>query len=321
MEQTERETVVDSLRGLESYYQSKYEHYLAMATEAKEHRERVGLLLQDLCRDVSGFENNFVDNGSININEQQNNRSQSKKSSDDKKTSPLLPSTESPESCEEDSIIALCEVDSSSAAIVPEQIKKFMSDLSIAMSVIESVSNSDSGKTLHQNYLHHQLNNELNIELSQELVELYLEEAVVRGYLELDEFDNNCYRGKPKSDSFVEVAQLPSEDLACDKAIDNEQLSFRKSGSPYDLPDSDKLKPTLLKTIEGYIGDNSNKSFSIEDVINYLYPQHTQLNWDKALKNKVRISISNVLCRKAYLGKHWSRIKPGVYRPRNKKNN
>ena len=49
----EREATIDSLTHLESYYQSKYEYYLAMATEAKENKERVGLLLLDLDRDES----------------------------------------------------------------------------------------------------------------------------------------------------------------------------------------------------------------------------------------------------------------------------
>ena len=317
MERFEREATIDSLTHLESYYQLRYEHYLAMATEAKEHRERVGLLLQDLYRNVLTLENNSIESSSVNG--QQNNESKERRGSNDEKASSLLPSTESPSSLKGDSITANGEVEESSAAVAPEQMKKFLSDLSIAMSVIESVSNSDSGKTLHQNYLHHLINRELNIELSEELVELYLEEAVIRGYLELDEFDNSCYRGKPKSDSFGQVSELPLEDLATDKAIDNEQLSPRESTKPYDLPESDKLKPTLFETIEGYIALNPNKRFSIDDVINYLYPQHTQLDWDKALKNKVRASISNVLGRKAYLDEHWSRIKPGVYRPRRSK--
>ena len=323
-----RQGTVDSLTQLESYYQSKYEHYLAMATEAKENRERVGLLLQDICRDALTLENNFVDNGSIN--RQQNNGTLERRGSNDEKarttrgapaggapasSSYHLPSTESPSSKIRDSIATLDEVEDSSAAVAPEQMKKFISDLSIAMSVIESVSDSDSGKTLHQNYLHHLLNRELEQELSVELVELYLEEATRRGYLEPDEFNNNCYRGKPRNDSNSEAFEEHNEKAALG-SVTTVRLSGRESGKPYDLPSSDKLKPTLFETIEGYIEKNPSKRFSIDDVINYLYPQPVQLDWDKALKNKVRASISNVLGRKAYLGKHWSRIKPGVYRPR-----
>ena len=56
--------MIDSLTQLESYYQSKYEYYLAMATEAKENKERVGLLLLDLDRDVS-YPDNLVESNSI----------------------------------------------------------------------------------------------------------------------------------------------------------------------------------------------------------------------------------------------------------------
>ena len=83
---------------------------------------------------------------------------------------------------------------------------------------------------------------------------------------------------------------------------------------PYSI--SDKLKPTLFETIEGYIESKRPKRFSIDDVINYLYPQPVQLDWDKVQKNKVRTSISNILGRKAYLGKYWTRIRSGVYRPK-----
>ena len=110
---------------------------------------------------------------------------------------------------------------------------------------------------------------------------------------------------------------MNNTDMAQDPDEQSEnRLSKSPSRKPYDLPPSDKLKPTLFETIEGYIESNPSKRFSIDDVINYLYSQDTQLDWDKAQLNKVRASISNVLGRKAYLGKHWSRIKPGVYRPR-----
>lgn len=84
---------------------------------------------------------------------------------------------------------------------------------------------------------------------------------------------------------------------------------------PYDLPPSNKLKPTLLETIRLFIVECSPTRFSIEDVINYLYLQEQQSGWSQSKKNKVRSSISNVLGRKAYLGKQWRRIRPGIYQP------
>ena len=304
MEQFETPAMIDSLTQLESYYQSKYEYYLAMATEAKENRERVGLLLLDLDRDVLTAEDKS--NAPRLSNRQQSNGSALHQSLDFQKANFELPQAKPSEPA---SSVVDEEKEASSSV---EQMKRWTLDLFLAMSVIESVSNSDSGKALHQNYLHHLLNAEFDLELSVELVELYLEEATRRGYLEPDEFDHNCYIAKSKSETFL--AQNEDEEPAIDSVTTN-RLS-RKSNKPYDLPDSDRLLPTLLETIEGYIAKNCPKRFSIEDVVNYLYPQSVQSDWNQVQRNKVRTSISNVLGRKAYLGKHWSRIKHGVYRTR-----
>ena len=304
MERIETPAMIDSSTQLESYYQSKYEYYLAMATEAKENKERVGLLLLDLDRDVSYPDNS---NASGLNDERLHNGSASHRSLDCERVILELPQAKpKPES----SPPAVVDEERETPVRV-EQMKKWTLDLFKAMSVIELVSNSDSGKALHQNYLHHLLNREFEQRLSVELVELYLEEAIRRGYLEPDEFDNNCYIAKSKSETFGEQ----NKNTATEKAT-TEILSGGRNNKPYDLPSSDKLKPTLLETIEGYIALYRPKRFSIEDVVNYLYPQSVQSDWNQVQRNKVSASISNVLGRKAYLGKHWSRIKPGVYRPR-----
>ena len=316
MEQIEREATIDSLTQLESYYQSKYEYYLAMATEAKENKERVGLLLLDLGRDVLTAEDNSIGASLSNGRELTPDKpwgsgSASHRNLDNQWVNLKLPQAE-PER-ESPASSSLDKKRSASSSAV-EQMRRWTLDLSQAMSVIESVSNSDSGKALHQNYLHHLLNRELDLELSVELVELYLEEATRRGYLEPDEFNNDCYIASVSDDAMSNTDMTQKQD---EQSLN--RLSKSPSRKPYELPLSDKLKPTLFETIEGYIESNRPKRFSIEDVIDYLYPQSVQLDWDKALKNKVRASISNVLGRKAYLGKHWSRIKPGVYRPRTSK--
>ncbi|MDJ0589885.1 MAG: hypothetical protein QNJ72_07800 [Pleurocapsa sp. MO_226.B13] len=325
MERIETGAMIDSLTHLESYYQSKYEYYLAMATEAKENKERVGLLLLDLGRDVS-YPDNLVESNSID--RQQKLRAASHRSLDSERVIQELPQAEpfSPDS-------SVIDEDRKAPASL-EQMKRWTLDLAKAMSVIESVSNLDSGKTLHQNYLHHLLDRELEQKLSVELVELYLEEATRRGYLEPDEFNNNCYIAKPNAVSPFEDKRPPvrldeqNENIA---KASTQRLSGRKSkgawsevssdpcvarNKPYGLPPSDKLKPTLYETVEGYIRKNRPKRFSIDDVVNYLYPQPVQSDWNQVQRNKVRTSISNVLGRKGYLGKYWSRIKPGVYRPR-----
>ena len=320
MERIEREATIDSLRGLESYYQSKYEYYLAMATEAKENKERVGLLLLDLGRDVVTAEDNSNASGLSAL--QQKLGAASHQSKDPEKVIQELPQAEPSFDSESPASGVVDEKREALSSV--EQMKRWTLDLFKAMSIIESVSNSDSGKALHQNYLHHLLNRELDLELSVELVELYLEEATRRGYLEPDEFNNNCYRGKPKAVSPFEDRRPPvrldeqNENIAKEKAS-TDRLDRRRNNKPYELPPSDKLKPTLFETIEEYIESNPIHSFSIDDVVNYLYPQSIQSDWNKVQRNKVRTSISNVLSRKAYLGKHWSRIKPGVYRPRTSK--
>ena len=262
MERIEREATIDSLTHLESYYQSRYEHYLAMATEAKENRERVGLLLLDLGRDVS-YPDNLVESKRTShgsqrsydpvsslINRQQKLEADSHQSLDNQRVNLELPQAK-PEI--ESSPPAVIDEEKEASSSV-EQMKRWTLDLFKAMSVIESVSNSDSGKALHQNYLHHLINRELNIELNEELVELYLEEAIRRGYLEPDEFNNDCYIAKPNNNSSSETAFVEqNENIATDKATDIQQLSIRESGKPYDLPPSGKLKPTLFETIEGYI--------------------------------------------------------------------
>ena len=334
-------TAIDSLTHLESYYQSRYEYYLAMATEAKENRERVGLLLLDLGRDVFTSFDSEASHSSKDIKRMGGEQNREKPLAPDKRVSLELPQTDFSSSIEESTTTV---VNEESQAPSVSQMKQWTLDLAKAMSIIESVSNSDSGKALHQNYLHHLINREFERELSPELVGLYLEEAIRRGYLELDEFNNNCYIAKPKSDlnsevlfdrsnmsqsdgealshsTKLSVETLDSNVASTSKATnrENKEQSQIKSGKLYDLPPSDKLKPTLCETIEEYIALNHPKRFSIDDVVDYLYPQDTQLDWDKTLKNKVRASISNVLSRKTYLNERWTRIKVGVYRPLTKK--
>lgn len=286
MEQVEREMAIDSLTHLESYYQSRYEYYLAMATVAKEHRERVGLLLQDLLR----VENYRVESSSIGdrrVNGQVN-----------------LEWTSLRES----------KVEERNASESAEQMKRFLEEISLAMSAIESIVDADSGKTLHTSYLHQRLNLELERELSVELVELYLEEAVTRGYLERD-FDRSCYR--VRLTDWEAQGDLKQNEDVVDETVLNQGASPNVSSSkkPYELPPSSKLKPTLLETISHYIARHHPKRFSIDDIANYLYSPKQQSDWPQDTRNKVRTCISNVLGRKAYLGKYWSRVQPGVYRP------
>ena len=337
-------SAIDCLTDLEGYYQSRYEYYLAMATEAKENRERVRLLLLDLGRDaLTSFSSEEISYSSKDVHKLSEEQREPQPFAPDKRVNLELPQTDSPKELE--SAIA-----SNGKNLAPSvsQMKEWTLSLAKAMSIIESVSNEDSDKTLHQNYLHHVIEREFEQKLSSESIELYLEEAIRRGFLELDEFNNDCYRAKPKNNLNSEVSlERSNMDLGEDnvlhsqkpltiKPLDsnvvdnsssksqsnrgtnkviNKEQSQIKTEKLYNLPESDKLKHTLFETIEEYIALNHPKRFSIDDVINYLYSQDTQLNWNKTVKNKVRTSISNVLSRKTYLNKYWTRIKLGVYRP------
>ena len=310
MEQVEREMAVDSLTHLESYYQSRYEYYLAMATEAKEHRERVGLLLQDLLR----VENYRVESSSISERRVKLARTHARET----RAGSLVNGVNL-----ELSSLGESKVEKSNASESAEQMKRFLEEISLAMSVIKSIVDADSGKTLHTSYLHQRLNLELERELSVELVELYLEEAVTRGYLEQDEFDRSCYRARStdleaQGDRLAVAVDKQNEDVdVVSETVLNRRTSPNVSSSkkPYELPPSSKLKPTLLETISHYIARHHPKRFSIDDIANYLYSSKEQSDWSQGTRNKVRTCISNVLGRKAYLGKYWSRVQPGVYRP------
>jgi hypothetical protein len=315
MEQIEREMALKSLTNLESYYQSRYEYYLAMATSAKDNRERVQLLLQDLLRNDATSEHYLLESSSIN--QQHSSQLIEPRNPNNRKTSLELPSTAS---SLEDSFTQKAVDEDNSVPMGATQMRRFLQNLSKAISVIELVSNSDSGKTLHQNYLHKILNHELEQELSVDLVELYLDEAIAKGLIERDQFDNHCYlaksrdhqkelaSGKQNSDVAQQIVPNPSKNQVKDD-------SKSRNPKPYNLPHSTKLKPTLLETVTQYIVDCNPQRFSMGDIVNYLYTQKQQLNWSKAKKNQVCSCISNVLGRQAYLNKYWSRIRPGVYQP------
>ncbi len=315
MEQIEREMALESLTNLESYYQSRYEHYLAMATSAKDNRERVQLLLQDLLRNDITSEHHLLE--SSTINQQHSPQLIEPQNSNNRQTSLELPLTAS---LSENSFAQKAVDEDNCVPMGATQMRRFLQNLSKAISVIESMSNFDSGKTLHQNYLHKILNHELEQELSVDLVELYLDEAIARGFIERDQFDNHCYLAK-SSDHQKELASSEQNfDVAqqiVPNATENHVAGNFKSQNPkpYNLPHSTKLKPTLLETVTHYIANCNPRSFSIEDLVNYLYTQKQQSKWSQAKKNKVRGCISNVLGRKAYLNKYWSRIRPGVYQP------
>lgn len=305
MERIERETALDSLNDLESYYQSRYEYYLALATEASSNRERVRLLLLDLAKNVpypeyqSLVENKQVELGLPKVEQPQ--------LSD-------LPEDENEEKKEPE----YSSVDSSSNS-QSEQLKEVLRGLSQAMSAIEFACRLEQGKSLHKSYLHSILKRELSQELSDEIVDLYLDEAVNRGLIERDEFDNQCYitvsnkeiSNKNLAQSNGHSRELEKQPIAQPRQRRTKQIQTKHRN----LPPSSKLKLTLLETMKQYMTECNPKRFSAENVINYLYSTEQQAKWPRSNAHKVRVSISNVLSRKEYLGKYWKRVEPGIYKP------
>lgn len=334
----ETETIIDSLAQLELYYQSKYEYHLAKATEAKENKERTGLLLLDLDNSIIGDQySTSVLHSSSNSNGIPELSSQDISSS---LGSHVVGAFKEPQakSKERSSQPVVINREKESLSSV-KQMKRWTLDLYKAMSVIESVSRIDSGKVLHQSYLHHLLNQELGLELSIEFVELYLEEAIRRGYLMLNEFDNNCYIAQSQAkvenenrdstapqydvenNRVLEVDNIHSQILSKEQSKQEDTFSdiswngTRSNRKSYKLPYSDKLKPTLFETIKEYIIQNRPQNFSVDYILDYLYPQSIQSTWNYTEMNKTRVCISNILGRKNYLGRYWHRLKPGLYKP------
>ena len=283
-------SAVSSLVKLRSYYQSQYEHYLAKATASKENKERVSLLLQDLAGSEIVSEAFWEEDYEPETEHFQQVR---------EKAEMVLDSASSTGEEEdfEDNVETVNDTDR-----VIEALKASHQ----ALEIIGSVSESETGKTLHLNYFQKLLEQEMSRSIDLEIVKLYLDEAISRGYLERDRFDPNCYRAvssapKSKKEEEVEGGEL-------------ENSSSTRSYA-YKLPPSSKLKATLLETIRHYMESETPRRFSILNVINYLYSTAEQQSWSRQTKNQVGSCISNVLSRKAYLNKQWKRIKPGMYQP------
>ena len=326
---------ISSLVQLRSYYQSQYEHYLAKATASKENRERVSLLLQDL----SGSE--AVEEAFWEVDLYEPETDSSRQIPEQTEVVLDLANSRGEEE-EEEVVLDLAnsrgeEEEEDDTDVDITRTVEAIDALNQAIEIIVSISESETGKTLHLNYFQKLLSEEMSRSLSSEIVKLYLDEGVKRGYLEKDIFDPNCYRvSKPRSrrvkdaligsnragevESFEQPHEfIESEDTSQSSrlAVANyqEEKSTLTRAYAYKLPPSSKLKVTLLETIQGYLKQKNPLRFSIENVMDYLYPAAEQENWSKETKDKVRSSISNVLSRKTYLNKEWKRIKSGTYQP------
>ena len=249
---------ISSLVKLRSYYQSQYEHYLAKATASKENRERVELLLQDLS-DSEVVEEAFWEE---DYEPETENFQQVQEKAEMVLDSPLSPPVKE---AQEDRL-DVDSTDDTTRAI------EAVETLNLALEIIGSVSESESGKTLHLNYFQKLLEQEMSRSIDNEIVRLYLDEGIKRGYLERDRFDPNCYRSKSKEGE--DSSQLFEPEVVEETEVAEEapkKKSDLTNSYAYKLPPSPKLKATLLETVQEYLLSQTPKRFSIRNVINYLY--------------------------------------------------
>lgn len=124
----------------------------------------------------------------------------------------------------------------------------------------------------------------------------------------------------PKKDEPNSVVKLEKiEPSTQEEQITHEDVSFQQTkrkqfaSTFHSLPLSPKVQITIPDTIMGYIAECEPDTFTIKDVINYLYSDKIQASWSKTQKNKVISAISGCLCNRK--SPKWRRVKNGVYQP------
>ena len=92
-----------------------------------------------------------------------------------------------------------------------------------------------------------------------------------------------------------------------------ESAPLTETNFNHSLPFSPKVKMTIPDTVLGYIAECQPETFTVKDVVNYLYSQAEQKQWSKTQNRQVITSISNIL----WGSKHqqWIRVQPGLYQP------
>lgn len=314
------EEAIANLSALSEYYQSLYEDYIAEAMLAKAQMEKTQELLSDLWQRQEkncGTEANLLAHQEreepealISSNEV-DNLSANGNGKADKKEPPL-------ERDEEE-------------AVEIKTLQRSLSALDEGLSVLKKIFTAEEGKTLHLTFLQKSLSQKLEREVSQEEAELYLNQAVERGYCQRDEYDRHCYWSAKADDtselSFknllgdlyspqseeANASTLPTEEEA-GEAEPKDNSTNRQRQKTYGLPPSSKIKERLIDTLVELMRQRTPEEVSISDVVDYLYTPKQQQKWSKATRYKVRTSISNALARDSYLGKKWERVRTGVYR-------
>ena len=303
----------ESLQKLEHHYKTQYEEYIAKALAAKANLDRLEVLLKDLSSQLSLYpqqQESFLEfepePESINGNREQLELDWMGALVEDTKPDP--------------------EPEQSDDKTKNQEIshREFVKLSSQVMPILESIFAQDVGKKLHLSYLHKAVNQKSLLDLSQDTVGLFLEEAIALGYCERDSYDKSCYYSVSEPKTLLQEAlrnnpyKRTLEKKAKDEEVKEKQQlleeeSVTKREPTRSLPSSPRVKMSIADTIIGYITECQPKTFSIQDVVNYLYSPTQQQQWSGIQRKQIITSISNSL--RGTKEKQWKRINPGVYQP------
>lgn len=298
---------VESLSKLEEHYQAQYEEYMTLAMNAKANLERLRFLLTDLAPKPSLESTAQFSLFDLDEADNDDNEMFTASLEDEQEQLADFPDVpdEEPEANQEISH------------------RRFIELLDVVMPVLESVFDTEQGKTLHINYLHKIVNQQTLLSLSLDTVVLYLEEAIDRGFCGRDKYDRECYLSLPDKKALLEEAfsNNPYKSIKANvkastsdsKTNLNQKAVTTLERPTHSLPLNPRVKMTIPDTIQGYILERQPDTFIIKDVINYLYSQTEQKQWSAIQRKQIITSISNSLSKSKE--KEWSRIQPGVYKP------
>jgi len=296
---------------------------MAKALAAKAHIDRLDILIDDL----SSQQSQQVDNSISKVD----SKPDSSSGSSNQIELDLMPSLINDDTFEPN--IGYEKTENKDNKDISHQ--EFLSLSSQIMPILESIFTQECGKKLHISYLYKAVNQKSLLGLSQEAMGTFLAKAVMSGYCERDIYDKDCYFSLPdKSDS----VDIPSTNNPYKKTLDglaiNQEVKsnndeeekedeqekskkyvvFSKTKPNHNLPFSPHVKMNLLETIDGYISECQPKTFTPQDLLNYLYSEEQQEQWTDNQKKDNFICIKNAL--KYYSKKnHFLRVRNGVYQP------
>ncbi len=318
MKQQELVSAVETLNSLKHHYSSQYEEYMAKALAAKAHIERLEILIKDLSSEQSQVFDNSASGGNRHEDLSKSNAS-STQIELDLMTAPRNDDTENIEIIDE-------KTDNKDISN-----KEFLNLSSQVMPILESIFTLERGKKLHISYLHKAVNQKSLLGLSQEKVKTFLDKAIYLGYCERDIYDTDCYFSVPNKSDLSDIpstnnpykttldSEVTSKDVDLNQKQEEQQkekkyVVFSKTKPNHNLPPSPYVKMNLLETIEGYISECQPKTFTNQDVLNYLYSEQQQEQWTDNQRKDNFLCLKNAL-NYYYKQGHWNRVKIGLYRP------